>query len=271
MTFQGVHHFVYAVKDIKATVDDYVRIFDIDRPIISEDRRGFHITNIKLGTLSFITCEDRSENPNGWFSRFMKRKGEGIWSIATMATERDSIVARLVARDIQIITEKYPGGNIFFFPHPKSTRGVYWEFIGEREGPPFNPSATKGWVKGLSHVGHAVFSIEAAVAMYSDLFGLRPCLRGIIPMNDIRARSLLLPIAENENLELLEPMDNQSPIAKWLEENGEGFHHVGLQVDNALAALNRLKDKGMKVNSGVLGGSCWIEPGDAHGVRYELG
>ena len=268
---QGVHHFVYAVKDIKGTVDDWCRIFDEEKPQIREDRRGFHITNLKLGTASFITCEDRAENPNGWFSRFMARKGEGIWSIATMETERDSIVARLVARDIRVITEKYPGGNIYFFPHPRSTRGVYWEFIGERVGPPFNPSSSKGWVKGLSHVGHAVFSIDAAVAMYSDLMGLRPGTRGIIPANDIRARSLLLPIAENENLELLEPMDNDSPIAKWLEENGEGFHHVGLQVDNALAAFNRLKSKGVKVTSGVLGGSCWIEPTETRGVRFELG
>ncbi|HEX9815998.1 MAG TPA: VOC family protein, partial [Candidatus Thermoplasmatota archaeon] len=61
-----------------------------------------------------------------------------------------------------------------------------------------------------------------------------------------KVRTAFYP-CDNVSLELLEPMDGESPIAKFLGKRGEGFHHVAFEVDDVRAELSRLAGLGVEL------------------------
>jgi methylmalonyl-CoA/ethylmalonyl-CoA epimerase len=84
-----------------------------------------------------------------------------------------------------------------------------------------------------------------------------------------------LPVGETR-IELLEPTDDTSPIARHLERRGVGLHHICLRVSNIRAAMARLAEEGYSVLSDEpLKGAdgclvCFIHPKSAGGVLIEL-
>jgi methylmalonyl-CoA/ethylmalonyl-CoA epimerase len=77
-------------------------------------------------------------------------------------------------------------------------------------------------------------------------------------------------------IELLKPTRPDSPVGKFLEKRGEGFHHVAFQVDDLEAALRKLKESGVDLIDEEprvgAGGTrmAFVHPRDAHGVLTEL-
>src|SRR5690606_1729699 len=84
----------------------------------------------------------------------------------------------------------------------------------------------------IAHLGVAVESIDAALAFYRDVLGLVPGA----PEQADGARIVSLPFGESE-VELLEPLTPDSPIAKFMARRGPGIHHVCYQVPDLDAAL----------------------------------
>lgn len=95
----------------------------------------------------------------------------------------------------------------------------------------------------IAHLGVAVSAINEAVAFYRDVLGLTP--RGEPEVHD-GARIVSLPFGDAD-VELLEPVDADGPIARFLARRGPGIHHVCYRVDDLGAALDRAARAGYRL------------------------
>jgi methylmalonyl-CoA/ethylmalonyl-CoA epimerase len=97
----------------------------------------------------------------------------------------------------------------------------------------------------LNHVAIAVKDIAASSKLYRETLGAKVSEPTPQPDHGVTVVFIELP---NTKIELLEPLGADSPIAKFLEKNPDGgMHHVCYEVDDILAARDRLKAKGARV------------------------
>ncbi|MDQ0469023.1 methylmalonyl-CoA epimerase [Labrys wisconsinensis] len=97
----------------------------------------------------------------------------------------------------------------------------------------------------LNHVAIAVPDIEAAAAIYRDGFGATVSAPRGLPEHGVTVVFVDLP---NTRVELMQPLGEASPIAKFLERNpGGGLHHLCYEVEDILAARDRLAAAGARV------------------------
>lgn len=97
----------------------------------------------------------------------------------------------------------------------------------------------------LNHVAIAVPDLEAATAMYRDTLGARVSQPQPSPDHGVTVVFIELP---NTKIELLEPLGEESPITAFLERSPSGgIHHVCYEVEDILAARDRLLEKGARV------------------------
>ena len=97
----------------------------------------------------------------------------------------------------------------------------------------------------LNHVAIAVRDIAAASKTYRDVLGAKVSEPTAQPDHGVTVAFIELP---NTKIELLEPLGETSPIAKFLEKNPDGgMHHVCYEVEDILAARDRLKGAGARV------------------------
>lgn len=123
----------------------------------------------------------------------------------------------------------------------------------------------------IAHIGVAVPSIEAAQRFYRDVLGV--ATRG--PEEADGARILHLLFGESE-VELLEPSDPESPIAKFLARRGAGIHHICYRVPDLDAALDACRREGYRLvdetpRTGA--GGCriaFVHPKATDGILIEL-
>ncbi len=97
----------------------------------------------------------------------------------------------------------------------------------------------------LNHVAIAVKDLAAASAVYSNTLGATLSAPQALPEHGVTVVFIELP---NTKIELLEPLGADSPIAKFLEKNADGgIHHICYEVDDIIAARDRLKREGARV------------------------
>ncbi len=98
-------------------------------------------------------------------------------------------------------------------------------------------------VTGIDHIGIVVSDIEVALQMYAGPFGLKLARIEEVPSQGIR--SFHLPVGESR-LELLVPLDDSSPVARFLAKHGPGVHHVAYAVDDLDAARAEMVAAGLE-------------------------
>ena len=86
----------------------------------------------------------------------------------------------------------------------------------------------------IDHVAIAVRDLDAAVAYYAEAFGAEVAHREIVESDGVE--EALVKVADSY-IQLLTPTTDDSPVAKYLENKGEGLHHIGYRVDNCAEAL----------------------------------
>jgi len=133
----------------------------------------------------------------------------------------------------------------------------------------------KGMLENLYHVAIAVRDLEQVEKIYETALGLKVGHREVVEEQGVRT-SMLVPEKGGTAIELLEPIDDNSPISKFLEKRGEGIHHICFLVDDIESVLKRLKDRGVRLidesprpgayNSRV----AFIHPRAMNGVLIEL-
>jgi methylmalonyl-CoA/ethylmalonyl-CoA epimerase len=123
----------------------------------------------------------------------------------------------------------------------------------------------------IAHIGVAVPDIEAALGFYRDVLGLTP---HIADQSD-GARIVSLPLGGPE-VELLQPLDRDGPIAKFLAKRGPGIHHVCYRVPDLDRALDACRAQGYRLVDEVprtgAGGHriAFVHPKSTAGILIEL-
>jgi methylmalonyl-CoA epimerase len=90
----------------------------------------------------------------------------------------------------------------------------------------------------LHHVGIAVDDLDAAILVYSDLFGATVEHRERVEDQGVEAASLRVG---DSRIELLQPLGPDTPVGRFLAKRGPGMHHIAFQVEDLPAELARLK------------------------------
>ena len=127
----------------------------------------------------------------------------------------------------------------------------------------------------LNHVAIAVRDLVSATALYRDTLGATVSAPLPQPAHGVTVVFIELP---NTKIELLEPLGAASPIAKFLERNPDGgMHHICYEVDDILAARDKLKAGGARVlgdgepKTGAHGKPVlFLHPKDFNGTLIEL-
>lgn len=98
--------------------------------------------------------------------------------------------------------------------------------------------------KKINHIGVAVRSLDASIPFYRDTLGM--VFEGTEEVAEQKVRVAFLGVGESR-IELLEPTAEDSPVAKFLEKNGEGIHHIAYEVEDLQASLANLKKEGVRL------------------------
>ena len=132
---------------------------------------------------------------------------------------------------------------------------------------------TSGKLTEIDHVGIAVRDLDAVVNWYETMFGATVAHRERIESDGVE--EALIKVADSY-IQLLTPYTAASPLAKFLEKNGEGIHHVGYRVDHCDEVLEDVKRAGARVvdehpRTGSRGTTvAFLHPKTAFGTLIEL-
>ena len=125
----------------------------------------------------------------------------------------------------------------------------------------------------INHIGIAVTSLDEALPFYRDMLGM--ALTGVEEVAEQKVKVAMLQVGESK-VELLEPTSPESPVAKFLEKNGPGIHHLAYEVEDIEAAIARLEGEGARMidripRNGAHGTRiAFIHPKTSGGVLTEL-
>lgn len=128
-------------------------------------------------------------------------------------------------------------------------------------------------IKRIAHLGIAIKDLDAGKNLYGKNLGL--ALKGDEVVESQKVKVSFIGVGES-NLELLIPTADDSPVAKFLETKGEGFHHLALEVEDLAAALEELKAAGVRLidekpREGAHGALvAFIHPKATYGLLLEL-
>ncbi len=128
-------------------------------------------------------------------------------------------------------------------------------------------------MKKISHIGIAVEKIADYVGFYRDILGLS--VEGEEVVEDQKVKVAFLTVGETR-IELLEPTSPESPIAKFIEKKGPGVHHLAFEVEDIVATLAAMKEKGIKlIDETPRCGAhhtkiAFVHPKESKGVLVEL-
>ncbi len=125
----------------------------------------------------------------------------------------------------------------------------------------------------IEHIGIAVKNLDEAIPYYETILGLK-CY-AIEEVADQKVKTAFFKVGQTK-LELLEPTDTDSPVAKFIEKRGEGIHHMAFAVDGVEKALQEISDKGVRLidkvpRPGAEGlNIAFLHPKSTFGVLTEL-
>ncbi|WP_299088134.1 methylmalonyl-CoA epimerase [uncultured Metabacillus sp.] len=128
-------------------------------------------------------------------------------------------------------------------------------------------------VNKVDHIGIAVQSIENVLPFYKDVLQLQLLGYEEVPSQQVRVAFLT---AGDTKIELLEPMSEESAIARFLSKKGEGIHHIAFGVSDLEARLKDLKRKGIPLidEKPRIGAAqamiAFLHPKEANNVLVEL-
>jgi methylmalonyl-CoA epimerase len=128
-------------------------------------------------------------------------------------------------------------------------------------------------IKRIAHLGIAVRDLDAGKELYGKNLGL--ALKGDEVVESQKVKVSFIQVGESK-LELLIPTADDSPVAKFLETKGEGFHHLALEVEDLAGALEELKAAGVRLidekpREGAHGALvAFIHPKATYGLLLEL-
>ncbi|MBT4264231.1 MAG: methylmalonyl-CoA epimerase [Deltaproteobacteria bacterium] len=128
-------------------------------------------------------------------------------------------------------------------------------------------------LKKIDHIGIAVTSLEEAIPFYEKALGLK--CEHIEEVASQKVKTAFFAVGE-VHIELLEPTASDSPVAKFLEKNGSGVHHVAFGTDDVPDQLKQAKEAGCRlINESPIDGAggkqiAFLHPKSTFGVLTEF-
>lgn len=125
----------------------------------------------------------------------------------------------------------------------------------------------------INHIGIAVRSLDETLPFYQNILNMT--FVGIETVEEQKVRVAMLQVGESK-IELLEPTSEDSPVAKFIEKNGIGVHHVAYEVADIEAVIAKMLSEGARMidekpRNGAHGSRiAFIHPKSSHGVLTEL-
>ncbi len=127
-------------------------------------------------------------------------------------------------------------------------------------------------IKRVHHIGIAVNNLTESIAVFEKLLGIKaevhaaPCQK---------VTEAVFKIGDEVEIDLLEPLGQDSTVAKFLEKRGEGLHHIAMEVENVNSELKEMEQKGFQLidkegRPGVAGQIGFLHPKSVNGVLIEL-
>ena len=124
----------------------------------------------------------------------------------------------------------------------------------------------------IHHIAIVVKDLDAALTFYRDALGIEVGERREVPAEGVEIA--ILPVGDSE-LELLEPLEPENSIGRFLDKRGEGIHHVCILVEDIAAAVTRMENEGAQMATEVRSHPdgtryAFVHPKSTHGVLMEL-
>jgi methylmalonyl-CoA/ethylmalonyl-CoA epimerase len=125
----------------------------------------------------------------------------------------------------------------------------------------------------IDHIGIAVNDLDAAVKLYGGSFDMAEQHRETVEEQGVEA--ILLEVGDG-HIELIKPLSDDTGVAKFIARNGEGMHHVAYAVDDIDAALEKVRDAGLRLideqpRTGIRGSRvAFLHPKSTGGVLTEI-
>jgi methylmalonyl-CoA/ethylmalonyl-CoA epimerase len=125
----------------------------------------------------------------------------------------------------------------------------------------------------IHHIAIAVENLDDAIAGYETLYNVTPISREVVEEQGVS--EAMIPIG-GTHIQLLEPLSPESPVGRFLSQNGEGMHHIAFAVNDIEAALAHLKTTGARLideTPRVGGGGhkiAFVHPRELAGTLVEL-
>lgn len=129
-------------------------------------------------------------------------------------------------------------------------------------------------IEKIDHIGIAVRNLEESLARWEELLGVKA--RKIEEIKERGVRLVHLDLEKGPSVELVSPFGDESPLAKFIEERGEGIHHFCFKVKDIEKVMEELKKKGIqfvqeKPQKGAEGSLiAFIHPASLNRVLIEL-
>ena len=176
-------------------------------------------------------------------ARFLQRRGEAPYLIIFETTEYDRLIPHLRSIGIRITAETAHDGSRSAFLHPASCNGAFLEVVEVGDsanpwpaaGPDWQSSTHQPGTMQLRQAAVIVHNLDAAIAHWSRMFGLRPTRRFAVSFTDLEIA--VLPLAGGDTfIELAQPTSENSPSGRFLARYGEGIYLTIYQIADSLAA-----------------------------------
>lgn len=124
----------------------------------------------------------------------------------------------------------------------------------------------------VDHIAIAVNNVDEALGNYQKILKVDRLEIEVVPIEKVRVAMLEL---EDTRVELMEPTADDSPIKKFLEERGEGIHHIAITADDIEKDISRASANGMRILGQLRSGSygrkvTFIHPKSLNGVLTEF-
>ncbi|MDT0341386.1 methylmalonyl-CoA epimerase [Streptomyces litchfieldiae] len=131
----------------------------------------------------------------------------------------------------------------------------------------------------IDHIGIACFDLDTTVEFYRATYGFEVFHSEVNEEQGVREAMLRINGTDDGGasyLQLIEPIRDDSPVAKWMAKNGEGVHHIAFGTADVDAESEAIRDKGVRVlyekprRGSMDSRITFLHPKDCHGVLTEL-
>src|SRR5690606_11032356 len=128
-------------------------------------------------------------------------------------------------------------------------------------------------LQGIDHIGIAVHSIEKSLPFYTEVLKFTYIKSETVEKQGVKVAFI---DAHNCKIELLEPINQHSPVYRFLQKRGEGIHHIALKTDQIQEKIEQLQNGGIRMidtepKKGANGADiAFLHPSSTFGVLWEL-